>query len=264
MDALSLETVRKVVREVLREMGLLGGKPSVFGGRKGPRALFIFHGGVRKLEVALEQVRLIEAATAKSGVYTVSSARQWVCGGDVREKSGSQCILDTVKPEALEKVLSLSEILVLPTFCLKTAAKLARLLCDEEGSSVVLSALLQGKKILASRDGFMICEALGNDKIREEIEGILAKLEGFGMVFCQTERLSETFREMTSEKKEKSGAAQTTALPATGLKLVTAKEVRAAFEAKRKTICLAANGRVTPLARDLAKEYSLEIAGPAK
>ena len=263
MDTLSLESVRKVVREVLREMGLPIKKAAPPVEKKGPRVLFIFHGGVRKLDVALEQVRLIEASTGKSGVYTVSAARGRVCGGDVRERAGSQCILDTVKPDALEKVLALSDILVLPTFCLKTAAKLARLICDDDGAGIVLSALLQGRKILASRDGFMLCDALGNDKIRDEVERVLAKLESFGMVFCPTDRLSETFQKMTSEKKEIIAPAAQTVLPAPGLKLVTAKEVHAAVAAKQKTICLAPNGRVTPLARDLVKEYFLEIVGPA-
>ncbi|MDR3568966.1 MAG: hypothetical protein P4L43_13135 [Syntrophobacteraceae bacterium] len=264
MDTLSLESVMKVVREVLRELGVGAKEAAQPVEKKGPRVLFVFHSGVRRLDVALEQVRLIEASPVKCGVYTVSSARNRVCGGDVREKAGSQCILDTVKPEGLEKVLLLSDILVLPTFCLKTAAKLARLICDDDGSSVVLSALLQGKRILASRDGFLLCDALGNDKIRDEVEGILAKLQSFGMVFCPTDMLHETFQAMMSEKKEKIAAAAGISLAAPGLRLVTSKEVYAAVEAKQKTICLAANGRVTPLARDLAKEYSLEIVGAAR
>ena len=180
----------------------------------------------------------------------------------MRERAGSQCILDTVKPDALEKVLSRSDILVLPTFCLRTGARLARLICDDEDSSVVLSGLLQGKKVLASRDGSMLFNSLRNDKIRDEIEGILAKLEGFGMVFCETDRLSETFRTMMGEKKEKIASAEQTALASPGLRLVTAKEVHAAVAAKQKSICLSAKGRVTPLAKDLAKEYSIKIEGP--
>jgi hypothetical protein len=257
METPSLETIKKVIREVLVEMGLMEPSPRVR--KEGPRTLILFHGGVRKLDVALEQVPLIEAASGKSGVYTVSSARKWVCGGDVRERAGSHCILDTVSPDALEKVLARAEVLVLPTFCLRTAAKLARLTCDDEDSGIVLSALLQGKRVLASRDGFLLCDLLANEKIREEIERILAKLEGFGMVFCPTDRLSATFQTMIGKKEGLAGSAEGAKTAPAALGLVTSKEVYGAVEAKQIAIRLAPRGKVTPLARDLAKEYAIEI-----
>jgi len=46
-------------------------------------------------------------------------------------------------------------------------------------SSIVLSALLQGKKVLASDDGFLVCDILVNEKIREGIDHILKKLKDF-------------------------------------------------------------------------------------
>jgi hypothetical protein len=259
MENPSLNTIKKAVREVLAEMGLTEKPIPPKVQDKGPRTLFVFHGGVRKLDLALEQVRLMEASSGKSGVYTVASARKWVCGGDVRERVGSHCILDTVKPDALERVLARSDVLVLPTFCLKTAAKLAHLTCDDEDSGIVLSGLLQGKRILASRDGFLLCDLLANDKIREEIELILTKLEGFGMVFCPTDRLNAAFQTMIDQKKQQIVPEAETKLAALPLALVTSREVYAAVQAKQRSICVAPKGKVTPLARDLAKEYAIEI-----
>ena len=224
--------------------------------------LNVFHAGIRKLEQALEQIRLIENLAARSSVYTVSSARSWVCGADVKEKAGIRCILDTVKPEGLEKALQKADILILPTFCFKTAAKVARLISDDQDSAVVLAALTQGKPVLATRDGFALCEVLINDAIRNEIERILTKLESFGMVFCETAQLFEVFKKVTSGKP--STESETGKKPADkhspkGLKLVTVKDIQIAVNNQQQTIQLAPGGIVTPLAQDQAKEYSIRI-----
>ena len=74
------------------------------------------------------------------------------------------------------------------------------LICDDQESSIVFTALLQGKKILAANDGFLICDILVNEKLRQEIDRILMKLEGFGMAFCSTDQLCATFQKITALK----------------------------------------------------------------
>ena len=113
--------------------------------------LIVFQAGVRRLEEALKQLPALEAPAGWSGVYTVPAVRSRVCGADVREfSSGTPCILDTVKPEGLEKVLARADVLVLPTLCLMVASKVAHLMCDDPESRLVFSALLQGKQVLAA------------------------------------------------------------------------------------------------------------------
>lgn len=263
--------IAKIVRQVLNESGLpaeLPPNPSPLqrgNPKKGPAVLNIFHAGVRKLDEALKQVQQIEETARRSSVYTVGSARSWVCGADVKEGAGIKCILDTVKPKGLEKALQKADILVLPTFCLKTAAKVASLICDDQESGIVFTALLQGKKILAANDGFMVCDILVNESLRKEIDQILKKLEGFGMVFCPTDQLNATFQRMlagiekpkvpspppegNTEKKRSTNAS----------KLITAKVIHTALDEKQASVTLAPGGIVTPLARDLAKEYSIKI-----
>ena len=200
------EDISNIVREVLKEKGLLD-SPAVRSTSKRikrpcptPVVLNVFHPGIRYLELALEQVRLIENLAGKSSVYTVNSARGWVCGEDVREKSGCKCILDTVKPEGLEKALLKADILVLPTFCFKTAAKVAQLINDSQETAIVISALMQGKPVLAANDGFTLLDTLSNKGIREEIKRILGKLESFGMVFCETDQLAAVFKKMVAAR----------------------------------------------------------------
>ena len=265
--------INKIVRQVLSETDLPqassrnpSSRPSA-SPRRGPAVLNIFHAGVRKLDQALEQIQKIEEDVRRSSVYTVESARSWVCGADVKEGAGIKCILDTVKPEGLEKALQKADILVLPTFCLRTAAKVASLICDDQESGIVFTALLLGKRILAANDGFLVCDILANEALRNEIDQILKKLESFGMVFCPTDRLHATFQKMVPGVKP----AKTTPSPApekvktqtenstNAIKLITAKVIYNAVDENRNTITLAPGAIVTPLARDLAKEYSIKI-----
>ncbi len=265
------EDIGKIVLDVLKEKGLMGNPddkpPSQRPQRptSGPAVLNIFHAGVRKLDQALSQIEQIESLARRSSVYTVESARSWVCGADVRERAGTRCILDTVKPDGLEKTLLKADILVLPTFCFQTAAKVARLIGDDQDSAIVLSALIQGKPTLAANDGFGLCEVLINDGIRDEIERVLAKLEGFGMVFSKTEQLYDTFKKMTSagsaaESEKKASPAKVPSPQ--GLRLVTVKDIQIAVNNHQNTIELAPGGIVTPLAADQAKEYGIQIKTP--
>lgn len=259
----------RIVRQVLKESGLAAepppNPPSLQSGnpKKGPAVLNIFHAGVRKLDEALKQVQQIEETARRSSVYTVESARAWVCGADVKEGAGIKCILDTVKPQGLEKALQKADVIILPTLCLKTAAKIASLICDEQESGIVFTALLQGKKVLASNDGFMVCDILANESLRKEIDQILKKLEDFGVVFCPTEELNTTFQKMlTRNEKPKapsSPSERNKENSSNGLKLITAKVIHMAVDGKQNTIRLAPGGIVTPLARDLAKEYLIKI-----
>lgn len=266
MDNMSSDKIKKIVLDIVADLGVGvsssdATEPKLTAGQ-GPRALIVFHAGIRKLDEAMKQVRMIEKAAGKCSLFTGESARPALCGEDVKEQSGARCLLDTVRPEGLEKVLSLADVLVLPTFCFRVATKLAHFLDDNMESGIVLSALLQGKKVLASKDSFLMYEMLTNVKLKEEINRILNKLEGFGMVFCPTEKLSEVFLELSRSEQDsakpvpgkKEGKEKRP-----GLKLVTAKHIHTAVNEKKGLVEMAPGGKVTPLARDLAREYSIEI-----
>jgi hypothetical protein len=259
MEEPDREQVRRVVLEVLKDLEASsrprsGRAPSGAGRDAATRVLFLFNAGVRKLDEALEQVRLIEESGVKSGVYTGPSARGWVCGGDVRDATGARCILDTVAPEGVDTVLQRADVLVLPTLCLTVAAKVAGLACDDQESRLVLSALLQGKKVLAARDGFLICDLLANDRIRDEVDRVLGKLETFGAVFSSTSELNEAFRQVVSPEAEVKRPD-----PGPPLRLITAKAITNAVNHRQHTLLLAPGGLITPLARDLAKEHGVDI-----
>lgn len=266
MASIDMIRTRKLVKEVLEEFHLPLSrekeKGKMMSGNDGPKVLIVFHAGVSKLGEAMKQVQSIQRLAGKSSVFTDESARSWVCGEDVRKQTGTRCILDTVRPEGLGKVLERADVLVLPTFCLKVGAKVANVILDDQAPGMVFSALAQGKKVLASRDGFLIHETLSNMRIREEIDRILEKLEGFGIVFVPTDQLSARFQEIVLHPRA-SGDHREKKSPAPGdeglRRIVTAKDINNAANAKKGTVRVVKGGVVTPLARDLAKEYGIKI-----
>lgn len=259
--------IDRIVREVLKESGLLKdtGQSVPKHTKKassGPTVLFLCHAGVRYLKKSLVQIQQIDKIASRSCVFTAESTRAWVCGADVAKKAGIKCCLDKVKPEGIEKALQKADILVLPTFCLKTAVKIAHLNTDTVESAVVLSALAQEKKVLATCDSFTILDTLSNENIQKEIDRILAKLENFGMSFCDTDKLSTMFAELISNQINKltKKRDKISMQPETdGLKLVTVKDIQMAVNNKQASISLAPGGVVTPLAQDQAKEYAIKI-----
>jgi len=255
------EQIKTIVREVLADLGFQAELGAAHKRRnpkppaEGPRTLIVFNAGVRKLEKAIDQVRQIQDAYGRVSVFTGPSARDWVCGADVKEQAGGACILDTVKPEGLERASSHADILVLPTLCFGVAAKVARLMRDDLEARLVMSALLEGKKILAARDGFSILDNRANKAVQGEIERTLGKLEGFGFVFSETEQLYAAFERVAASFGR--GSSQGTAPEE--IQLVTANRIMECRQKGEKTIRLAPKGKVTSLALDLAKEHGIEV-----
>lgn len=263
MRAFSREEIRTVVREVLVELGFRVGPGASALPRKrdprpeGPRTLVLFTAGVRRREQALAEVRRIQETHGRLGVFTGPSVRDLVCGADLKDRAGVACVLDTVKPEGLEAALAHADILLLPTFCYGVAARASRLLQDTLESRLLVLALLHGKRVLATRDGFSLLDAPVNPAIREEIEKTLTRLGSFGVLFCDTQDLSRTFDALAGSLS--GGTPGATARP--GLPLVTARDVTACVERGEKTLSVAPGGKVTPLARDLAAERGVTLIG---
>jgi len=257
MDRVFIDKIKSLVQEALAEQAVKGISKAKQE-RSGPKALMVFHAGVCRLDKVLEQVRLIGKVAEKLGVYRGQSARSLVCMDEVKEKSQVRCVLDKADSAGLEKVLGHSDILILPTFCFPTATKVGSLLCDDLESNIVFSALMTGKKILAARDGFLSPGITINSYLKNQIDKVFDKLENFGMVFCPTDELSSVFQKLVFPDQKKNRGISEYKEDCI-MKLITAKEINMAVEKKQKEIRLALNGNVTPLARDLAKEYTIKI-----
>lgn len=257
MDRVSQHKIKSLVIEAVTDMSLKG-TLKVKADHQGPKALVVFHNGVCRLNKTLEQIRLIGETTKNLGVYRGDSARNLICMDEIKKKSRVRCCLDKVNSAGLEQVLEVSDIVILPTFSFPTATKVARLLCDDLESGIVLSALMKGKTVLAAEDGFSKPDIAINSYLKDEIDKILHKLKKFGVIFCPTEQLNLIFQKLMTPKQNEH-AVMPEQKENAALKLITAKDINKTVEKKQNRIKLALNGNVTPLAMDLAKEYAIEI-----
>ncbi len=257
MDSVTIDKIRLLVHQALADQNLKGTLKREYN-KSGPKVMVMFHSAVYRLDETLEQVRCIGNISKRLSVYRSESARSLICIDEVRKKSKARCVIDKAGSSDLEKILDLSDILILPTFCCSTAAKVANLCCDDIESGLVFSALMKGKKILVARDGFSKPDISINAYLQGEIDKIFDKLERFGMIFCSTDNLSSVFQKLIFPEKKNKRVISNNQNDCT-MKLITAKDINMAVKKQQNKIKLAFKGNVTPLARDLAREYAIEI-----
>ncbi len=253
------DRVEKAVREVLKEMGLADAAPRP----QGPRVLVVYHTGLERLDEALAQVARIESLAEKTAFWQGPEAREMMCPADLKDRTGARCSLNTVNDEGLSRVLDRSEVVVLPCLSLKVAARVVRLTADCQGSDLVLTALLKGKQVIAANDCFLPPGAGIASGLRTEMKKTLAALAGYGAILRPTTELARTYEslgrqgQISAGRAVRAGDADLPRPPA--LSLVTARDITSASQAGENKVYLAPKGLSTPLARDLAKEYGLEI-----
>lgn len=230
----------------------------------GPKILTVFHAGIFRLDEALEQVRQMNQSAWRLSVFRGDSGLSFVSRKKIQEITKVKTFLDKARPADLIKVLNHCDILVLPAFGFPAAAKVAQLLCDDCESRIIHASLVKGKKVLAVNDGYKEPGVKVAPKLIEESEGVFKKLEGFGVTFCNTDQLAASCAELCLNSSEPEstvapGQDQTKKSDLPGKKLITGKDIEKAAQNNQKEVRLAPRGKVTPLARDLAKEYSVNI-----
>lgn len=257
------DRIREIIREVVKEvLGEAAGakKPAPARTGTGPRVLVVYHTGMERLEEALAQVALIEERAGKAAFWQGPEARELMCPADLKDRTGARCSLNTVGGEGLTKVLDLSQVVVLPTLSLKVAARVVRLTADCPGSDLVLTALLKGKRVIAASDGFLAPGANPAPALQKEIDQTMAALAGYGAILCPTSDLAKAYGDLAGGGPKAKPGPESEIAPAPDPKrLITARDITSASEAGAGRVVLAPKGLVSPLARDLAKEYQIEI-----
>ena len=168
--------VKATIRGVLREMGLLGRPPR----KTGPRVLFLLHGGNPRQDLAMEQIRLMEQVAGKTSLLLTDASQFCECETDLKEASGARCLLSGLPPESFDKVLSLSDWLVIPAMPLTTAAGAAGL--NGPANCRLIKAMLAGKKILVADDAFRHPGVTYAPALEQRIAGIMETLRSYGLV----------------------------------------------------------------------------------
>ena len=252
--------VKAAIRGVLREMGFTPQRPK----KEGPRVLFVVQGHSLRQDEALVQVQAMEQAAGKASLVLTDADR--LCGGeqDVKEKSGTRCLLSNVPDESFDRVLALADWLVVPTVPLPMAARAAALTGSDD--CLLLKGLLAGKKTLIANDSFRYPGVALKPAFEQRIAQTMATLQGYGIIAVPLDQLAQTFLKAVnpSVAPSLSGAGASPApgpatTPDKALTYVSAREVREALDSGKEIIRVAANGLIGPLALDLAREGGLKL-----
>lgn len=252
--------IKAAIRGVLREMGLAPQRQK----KDGPRVLFVVHGHSPRQEEALAQIQAMERAAGKASLVLTDADRLCGCEQDVKEKTGTRCLLSNVPDESFDRVLALADWLVLPTVPLPMAARAAAMTGSD--NCLLLKGLLAGKKVLIANDSFRYPGVALKPAFEEQIARTMATLQGYGIIEAPLAQLAQTFLKAVNPPvaPSLSGAGDSPApgpatAPDKALTYVSAREVRGALDSGEKFIRVAANGLIGPLALDLAKEGGLKF-----
>jgi len=264
--------IRAALREVLGEMRLDAPQtpaaprnPEGSRSSDGPRVLFVVHGNSPSQNKALEQIQAIQQMAGKTSVFLSDAARLCMDEREVKEQTGTRCLLGDVPPEALDRVLDRADWLVVPTLPLNVAARAAQLGIPDY--CPIQEGLLRGKKVLVAQDAFRHPGVMPRPGLEEGIQQIMNTLKSFGVTLAPVARLAEVFEQAVKPPAPAAAPAATQAAAPEGgepedegLAYISARDVRRAIDDGKKSIRLRPGGLVGPLARDLARDNGIEIA----
>ncbi|WP_122646080.1 hypothetical protein [Enterococcus mediterraneensis] len=141
--------------------------------------------------------------------------------------------------------------LIVDSLSLKQAVSIANLMPQDQLCIQILDFLFKGKPVWVVGDAGTYEKLLQKNKyrLREKIQDIQKQCQGYGIVFFDKEQsFVDILRDIPKETKTKSMIVPS---------FITEKKLIQLFE--HGNIVLPVNSRLTPLAKDFAKEHDIEI-----
>lgn len=233
------------------------------------RVLMLFSGASTGYVVGMDTIRLLTTAGHELTVFMTASAVHVVGEDNVRKAGASEIITPKqwVKTPTLVRETNL---FLIPTLSMNTAARLALGLMDSLFSTLVLGALLDNKPVIAVCDGadpygnggLVFSDSQeGSPALRAHLAGNLGKLIDFGVNLVAEEKFVQSvIRQMRTGANggKSSPAVPVSRVPANGaLSILTAADLNG-YE-PGTTLRLPANARITPLARENAARRNLRL-----
>jgi hypothetical protein len=249
--------VQTVTREVLRR--LQDGQPVK---PEGGQLLAVFTGGVIGLEQALAELKRLKTDGARFTVVLSQAAEQVIGVERIQTALGNDVeIVYSHSPYPGRQLQEAKGVLV-PVLTRNTAAKLAVTLADTMVATLIFQALMLGKPVLAARDAADPQKVwrVGNPAAKappglmNALEANLKKLESLGMRLLPVERLAGEAASLVLKEEQ-----PTQHKPAAKRGVLNAETIKAAAAQGNRKLWIAPGTLVTPLARDLAHEYGVEL-----
>jgi len=264
------QLVQRVVAEVLRKFGMEAQPPAGKARLFPKRALANYTGGTIGFEQSLLVLQKIQAAHVEVSVVLSTAAEKMIDLDQMKEQLGRNIPLITTQSPYPGKLLREVDFVLSPVLTQNTAAKLAYTLADSLPSTLIFQGLMLGKPILAAgnaadpRDDWRIKMNMGNSPpgFSSALQQNLKKIASYGIELVSVEELaiaSQKLIERIDRKLTDSLQSENQGTSPEKKSLVDVATIKVAAGKGLHRIVIGRNSIVTPLAREVAREYGIEM-----
>jgi pyruvate/2-oxoglutarate dehydrogenase complex dihydrolipoamide acyltransferase (E2) component len=217
-------------------------------------------GGRGGLSKALEQTKAVAKQVDVIGLMS-PAAKEFIGEDRLRSEGGIREIVTLESGMSPGELVDRADIVLVAQLTRTTLARIGLGLSDSLPSSVVLTALWDGTPVVVARDGVDPDLAARDPEKAADAPRELARLyaeyltrvESFGCAVIAAEQIADTVLSMLTGREPRLERAMKQR------RVITEEDVRRA--ARRGESISVARAIVTPLARDVAKEMGVELAG---
>jgi hypothetical protein len=237
------------------------------------RVLMLFSGASTGYVVGMETIQMLTQANHNLTVFMTASALH-VIGEDNVRRAGAQEIIGPQQWVNTPKLVRETDLVLLPTLSMNTAARLALGLMDSLFSTLVLGALLGEKPVIAVCDG---ADPYGNGglifsntntgapALRQTLAGHLSTLIDFGVNLVREEEfVTAVLRQLQPATSQPAPAspARVIQMGMGHASILTVADL-AAYQ-PGSSLQLPAGTRLTPLAQETAHRQKLRLVWDGK
>lgn len=254
--------VQLVTAEVLRQLGQEPVAAADKAIHRDRQALAVFTGGTIGLEQSLVELQKMQAQNIELTVVLSAAAEQVVGIKRVQDCLGSEISVVTTQSPYPGKLLRTADLVLVPVLTQNTAAKLACTLSDSLATTLVMQALMLGKPVIAAKnaadpqDSWRATRNMGQcpPGLLRALQENLRKLEGYGIQLVQVEDLAAG-----SQKILDRSINPVLSTPNVKKSVLDASAIKAAAGQGLKRLEVLPGMIITPLARDVARDYGIEL-----
>lgn len=235
------------------------------------RVLMLFSGASTGYVVGMEMINMLTQANHELTVFMTASALHVIGEENVR-KAGATDIIGPQQWVNTPGLVRQSDLVLVPTLSMNTAARLALGLMDSLFSTLVLGALLADKPVIAICDGadpygngglVFSDDFQGAPALRDQLTANLSTLIAYGVNLVGADQFAASVVRQLGTGVKSTATAPIVPAPAqrfggNGRSSVVSVEDLYAYQ-PGATLRLASSSRVTPLARDYATEQNLKL-----
>ncbi|TDK60911.1 hypothetical protein E2K98_14430 [Bacillus salipaludis] len=232
------ETVKQIVQKVVEDYVK---QLSQHQGRKPITILLGYQ--------TINQTEILEAVSTLQQSYDVKVllTKEW----ELSELNETKYILmEDSTQQALMEIINQTSILVIPAASYQLLTKLALSIDDEAAVWFTIQTQLLGKQIVIASDQVepnVYQQILAPPSVLERLQGYIRQIQTDQVKWVPLRKLVQTVEQQMIDNEDKQP-------------LILGKHIEKAYQEGLKEIATPFKSRITPVAKDLAKEFNIKIS----